>query len=295
MAQDYTILLVSDEESDLVVIDYVLRESLSRACVVKRAATPPEAEMLLAAGRFDLCLADAGEGNGRGLEFARCQRRHNPQVPVILLTDGEDQALDQEVAAAGAVDFLPKGRFHAWRLARTARMAIERQSLIGRINRLERYDELTGLAKKDISTERLAQMLALGQRNELQGVLALFRLTDLEEILMSFGPSMADYVLVRMAGRLTENVREADLIGRWDRETFAVIGGNVGSAEAAGRFSAKIVRALEEPVRLEKTDIVVPVTASLVLWPGQGDDAAALIEMAEAGLDAPAQPVKTAI
>lgn len=293
--QPYSILLVSDEEADLVVVDYVLQESLQPGCTVKRAETPPEAELLLSAGQFDLCLVDAGEGNKKGLEFARKHRLLNPSLPVILLTDGEDQALDREVAASGAIDFLPKGRYHAWRLARVVRMAIERQGLISRIRRLEQYDELTGLAKKDNFVRRLGQMLALGQRNKFEGALALFRLWDLAEVATGFGPSMVDYVLVRLAGRLAENVREADLIGRWDEDTFAVIAGNIGNRESADTFAAKVVGAMEEPLRLETSDICMPITAALVLWPSEGDDVDLLVGRAEKAVAEPPPGLANAV
>ncbi|MEM1400545.1 MAG: diguanylate cyclase [Pseudomonadota bacterium] len=287
MNKQYSILLLSNEEADLVVVDYILHGSLMPGCTVKRASSPAEAERLLAMGQYDLCLVDAGEGNHRGYEFAAQQRRRDPTLPIVLLTDREDQSIDREVEACGAADYLPKGKFHASRLARTVRQAIERQALISRIRRLEQYDELTGLAKRQNILRRLSQMLALGRRNKFSGALVLFRLLDLDEITQSLGPAMVDFVLVRMAGRLSETVRQADLIGRWDDTTFAVVAGNIANQDAADTLVAKVCGAFEAPLRLEDTDLLTNVTSSAVLWPGGGDDVDALAGKAEASLARP--------
>lgn len=287
MNEPYTILLVSGEEADLVVIDYMLQGCLAPGCTVKRAATQGEAELLLGAGKFDACLVDAGPGNQAGLAFASEQRRRDANLPVILLTDGEDQDLDQQVEASGAVDFLPKGRFHAYRLVRTVRAAIERQALIARIERLEQYDELTGLAKQDVLACRLGQMVALGKRSKFEGAFALFRVWELDQIALTFGPSWVDYALVRLAGRLGENVREADMVGRWDQACFAVVAGNIGDRTAAATMTQKVIDALEQPIRLDMSDVCVPVTASFVLWPSEGDEVDLLIEQAQENVNRP--------
>ena len=91
-----TILLVED--------DGALREGLCELLAregyrTKSAATAREADALIQAGSFDLCLMDVGLPDGDGVSLCRRWRAEGRNFPIIFLT-----ALDEEIHVVRALD-----------------------------------------------------------------------------------------------------------------------------------------------------------------------------------------------
>lgn len=65
----------------------------------KSAATAREADALIQAGSFDLCLMDVGLPDGDGVSLCRRWRAEGRNFPIIFLT-----ALDEEIHVVRALD-----------------------------------------------------------------------------------------------------------------------------------------------------------------------------------------------
>ena len=60
---------------------------------------------------FDLVLLDLSLPDSEGLEtFLRMQNRAPPDLPIVVLTGMDDEALAVETVQRGAQDYLVKGR-----------------------------------------------------------------------------------------------------------------------------------------------------------------------------------------
>ena len=88
----------------LVEDDGALREGLCELLAregyrTKSAATAREADALIQAGSFDLCLMDVGLPDGDGVSLCRRWRAEGRNFPIIFLT-----ALDEEIHVVRALD-----------------------------------------------------------------------------------------------------------------------------------------------------------------------------------------------
>jgi signal transduction histidine kinase len=105
-----------------------------------------EAETHLAKGGVDIVLLDLGLPDGHGLDTVRRAHAAAPEVPVIVLTGLDDEALAAEAMIAGAQDYLIKGQIENRALPRALRHAIERHRLqtetdLIRTNQMQFKDE----------------------------------------------------------------------------------------------------------------------------------------------------------
>ncbi len=75
---------------------------------VSAAETAAEGLRRLAEQRFDLVLTDLKLGDGSGIEVLRASRKHQPEVPVVLLTAFGTVQTAVEAMKLGAADFLEK-------------------------------------------------------------------------------------------------------------------------------------------------------------------------------------------
>src|SRR6202022_2509351 len=88
-----------------------------------------EALAHLAKGGVDIVLLDMGLPDGHGLDTVRRARAVAPDVPFIVLTGLDDEALAAEAMKEGAQDYLIKGQIENRALPRALRHAIERHRM----------------------------------------------------------------------------------------------------------------------------------------------------------------------
>jgi len=125
--QRLTVLLVEDQlpEVDLV------REMLSGVSSVRfdllHVARLQDALERLQRGGIDVVLLDLCLPDSHGYATFECVQKEAPQLPIILMTNLDDEALAARAVRQGAQDYLIKRRVERDLLVRSIRYAIERQ------------------------------------------------------------------------------------------------------------------------------------------------------------------------
>jgi two-component system, sensor histidine kinase and response regulator len=126
------VLVVEDNAGDVAL----LREALGASSV------PMDAEYVdrlsraiarLAQSGFDVIALDLTLPDSRGLDTYDRVHAEAPDVPVVVLTATQDQALGAETVQRGAQDYLPKGSVDGDTLCRCLRYAIERHRIRARL------------------------------------------------------------------------------------------------------------------------------------------------------------------
>ncbi len=75
----------------------------------------------------DVALLDLSLPDSEGLETVRCLQSHAPELPIVVLTALDDEALAAQAVREGAQDYLVKGELPLELLTRALRYAIERK------------------------------------------------------------------------------------------------------------------------------------------------------------------------
>jgi two-component sensor histidine kinase/AmiR/NasT family two-component response regulator len=122
-------LLVEDNPGDVRLLREMLAGVTSPRFQLTHVAFLERALQHLEKGTYDAILLDLLLPDARGLEgFVRLQI-HAPQIPVVVLTGVDDEALAVKAVRQGAQDYLVKGQFDGFLLARALRYAIERKGI----------------------------------------------------------------------------------------------------------------------------------------------------------------------
>jgi serine phosphatase RsbU (regulator of sigma subunit) len=124
-ASTLRVLLVEDDDGDAFLFEELLRDA-DLVVEVLRERTVATAERLLPADVACVVL-DLGLPDADGLAALHRLRKAAPNVPMLVLTGLSDTARGLEAVAAGAQDYLVKGRVDGELLARSIRYAVERQ------------------------------------------------------------------------------------------------------------------------------------------------------------------------
>jgi diguanylate cyclase len=124
------------------------------------------------------------------------------------------------------------------------------------------HDRMTGLPNRHLFLDRLEHVLA----SDRAGALLFIDLDHFKSINDSLGHIAGDAVLVEIAQRLRESVREADLVGRLAGDEFVVLIDSADEAEVQA-----VASRLQSQLRVTRAagDGWIRVTASigLVRWP----------------------------
>ena len=205
----------------------------------------------------------------------------------LRLADGDLDCLieglsrqDEIGAVATALETLRRGTLRAREVEAAA--AEERTASDMRIRYLAHHDQLTGLANRAMLLERLEHSVALARRSEKQLALFWIDLDRFKEVNDSRGHAAGDRLLREVARRLLETVRDTDTVARLGGDEFVVVQADLDYALAASQLAGRLIATLSELYDIGNGEQAV-VTASIgvALFPGDGEDAAALLANAD--------------
>ena len=120
------VLLVEDNPGDARMIWEMLAEVKGAQFDLKYADRLSTGLERLATGGIDVILLDLSLPDSGGLDTFAKVYAQAPQVPIIVLTGLDDEALAVEAVRGGAQDYLVKGQVNGNLLVRAIRYAIER-------------------------------------------------------------------------------------------------------------------------------------------------------------------------
>jgi diguanylate cyclase (GGDEF)-like protein len=178
----------------------------------------------------------------------------------------EEQKVTAISLAAQAVVALENARLHR---------IVEHQALV---------DPLTGLANRRRCEEALSVELARAERFGAPLAFVLADLDDFKAVNDDHGHPVGDVVLREFAAVLRENVREADLAGRWGGEEFVLLLPGTDAA-GGGQLAERVRTALLERTILAPDGRRVEVTCSFgIADVAAGSDAGTLVGAADRAL-----------
>ncbi|GAB4296521.1 MAG: hypothetical protein Fur0025_34140 [Oscillatoriaceae cyanobacterium] len=123
------ILLVEDNSAEAILLGEILTEANTTRFAIEHVKRLEEALEKLAQECFDIVLLDLTLPDSQGLESLSTVISQYPSLPVVVLTNMNDDRLAVEAVRLGAQDYLVKRLVNAELLVRSVRYAIERKQV----------------------------------------------------------------------------------------------------------------------------------------------------------------------
>jgi serine phosphatase RsbU (regulator of sigma subunit) len=124
--QSLSLLLVEDDRADAVLVEDLISDAVTDIEVVW-AQSMAHAERELASARPDCVLLDLNLPDANGMDALDRIAKRDSTVPIVVLTGRNDEFFGASAVAAGAQDYLVKGRVEPEMLRRALLYAIERK------------------------------------------------------------------------------------------------------------------------------------------------------------------------
>jgi diguanylate cyclase (GGDEF)-like protein/PAS domain S-box-containing protein len=157
----------------------------------------------------------------------------------------------------------------------------ERKLAEERLHHLAYYDDLTGLPNRTLLAKLVDQALTVAQRNDENGGVLFINLNRFKAINDTLGRQQGDELLKQVAQRFRGTLREQDVVARLSGDEFAVALFDIRQHFEATTVAQKLLQSLAEPFIIDGNDLRVGASIGVSVYPQDGDDAEALLRLAD--------------
>jgi diguanylate cyclase (GGDEF)-like protein len=149
------------------------------------------------------------------------------------------------------------------------------------IIRLAHYDELTGLANRNLFSSHLSHAMSRATRSRGTLAVLFIDLDRFKTINDALGHDIGDEVLQILAARLGAALRACDVLARLGGDEFVVIVEEAAGPDIVGALARKLLAAVEQPVVVRNQEFVLSASIGVSLFPNDGADGQTLIKNAD--------------
>lgn len=187
-----------------------------------------------------------------------------------LSNDGEDHYYEGRVVPCGD-----------GRVLTIVRDITERKRFEHCLKEMATHDSLTELPNRLLFQDRLTHAIDRAKRSGNSVALLFLDLDGFKEVNDTCGHSAGDRLLVLMARRLLDAVRDNDTVARLGGDEFSVILEEIQSRQIVHDVTQRILAAVASPAQIDGFDVSVTASIGIALWPGDADDPSDLLVKAD--------------
>lgn len=282
------LLLIDDDEVDRTAVIRALRQSKLAFNVIEANCAFDGLNLALER-HFDGILLDYMLPDANGLEvLIKLNAMTQDQTVVVMLSRYEDEKLAQRCIELGAQDFLLKDEVNSRILTRAIRYAKQRASMAlalrnshQKLKELAEHDSLTKLVNRYGFELCLNRAIARAKRSNNYLAVILLDLDDFKAINDTLGHQTGDILLVKVASRLSEVLRDGDVIARLGGDEFVVLVTDDDYKYFPMIVANRLLKAFEEVFCLGDNDVLIGASIGVAFYNEAASDSSELMKCAD--------------
>ncbi|WP_292565117.1 EAL domain-containing protein [Methylomonas sp.] len=143
------------------------------------------------------------------------------------------------------------------------------------------YDPLTSLPNRTLFSDRLSQAIARSKRDKLLLAVCFLDLDGFKPINDQLGHGAGDQVLIEVANRIKQSLREEDTVSRHGGDEFALLLTGLHSVDEIGQTLTRIHQAIAKVYSINGQTVQVGASSGVSVFPLDDADADTLIRHAD--------------
>jgi diguanylate cyclase (GGDEF)-like protein len=145
------------------------------------------------------------------------------------------------------------------------------------------YDALTGLANRTYFSNRVAETIERSAATNAKMAIMFLDVDNFKNINDSLGHVLGDQVLIEIGNRLSNSVRQTDLVARMGGDEFMVMLPGV-TAKAAETVATNMLASISAPFCIDNNEIIVTPSIGIAIYDNDGRDFATLYRHADTAM-----------
>lgn len=151
------------------------------------------------------------------------------------------------------------------------------------IAHLTQHDSLTGLPNRMLLRDRIETALAHARRESEPLALMFIDVDRFKFINDSLGHRAGDALLVEIASRLRQAVRQQDTVSRMGGDEFTLLLPQT-DAEGAAHLAQALIERISAPSLIEGMELIVTPSIGIAIFPADGQDVDALLQAGDTAM-----------
>ncbi|SFO21937.1 bifunctional diguanylate cyclase/phosphodiesterase [Sphingomonas sp. OK281] len=160
----------------------------------------------------------------------------------------------------------------------------EQRASADKINRMARFDTLTGLPNRLMINETLVKTIAKAEKTGNRYAFMMLDLDRFKAVNDTLGHPIGDRLLSRVSERLDRLMDDACLCGRLGGDEFAVVISDAGNIKAIEQLAQRIIESLSHPYEIDAHTLFIGASIGLAIGPRDGRTAEMLVRSADLAL-----------
>ena len=150
-----------------------------------------------------------------------------------------------------------------------------------RLEHMAHYDALTGIPNRVLLADRLKQAIAQSRRHQRSLALVYLDIDGFKEVNDAYGHETGDQLLIAIAQRLRDTLREGDTLARLGGDEFVAVLTDLGSRNECETVLTRLLQSAAAPIKIEQLTFQLSASLGVTLYPQDGSDADTLLRHAD--------------
>lgn len=146
---------------------------------------------------------------------------------------------------------------------------------------LATHDPLTSLPNRLLARDRIEHACAHAEREHSKIALLHVDLDGFKSVNDALGHSIGDGLLIEVAKRLKQSVRDSDTVSRQGSDEFLIVIGDIIHVDDASTIANKLLESLTTPFRVNTSEITTSCSIGIAIYPEDGKDVDSLLKKAD--------------
>lgn len=149
------------------------------------------------------------------------------------------------------------------------------------LQRLAKYDSLTGVANRTLFMDRISHAIDLARRNHNALAVLFLDLDGFKAVNDAFGHEQGDALLQIIARRIQDSVRKSDTVARLGGDEFGILLEGIRDPGETIKIVEKIIEAVSQPFNFHNAEAFITTSVGISVFPSHGSDPETLIQNAD--------------
>jgi len=157
----------------------------------------------------------------------------------------------------------------------------ERKQAEEQLQYMANHDILTGLPTRRLGKENISSAIAAARRDKNKAAVFFIDLDGFKAVNDTLGHDGGDLLLVDVAERLSNCLREIDSVARIGGDEFMIVMSGINSRENTANVAQKLIDALVLPFTLGEKVVTIGASIGIALYPDHGNEPEVLLKRAD--------------
>jgi diguanylate cyclase (GGDEF)-like protein/PAS domain S-box-containing protein len=160
----------------------------------------------------------------------------------------------------------------------------DRRIAQSRLQHIAFHDALTGLPNRALFSKTLSKAINHARLVGTRVAVLFLDLDRFKTINDSLGHGVGDELLIAVAKRLKQCIREDDVVCRMGGDEFTAVINNIKSSKSVSRIAEKISESISKPFNIQNHILRVSTSIGITVYPDDGENIEALLKNADTAM-----------